>query len=87
MGQWDGGRLCSWPGSRPSIFSPHVEPKQISQEPDDSTAVEVHQVVHDLKGALLLDETVRHVFRIGGGKVKRFDIKSASQLSSIVHGT
>jgi len=48
--------------------------------------VEVHQVVHDLQGALLLDEMVRHVFRIEGGKVKRFDIKSASQLSSIVHG-
>ena len=67
-------------------ISPHVEPKQISQEPDGSTAVEVHQVVHDLQGALLLDEMVRHVFRIEGGKVKRFDIKSASQLSLIVHG-
>jgi len=39
------------------------------------------------RSALLLDETVRHVFRIEGGKVKRFDIKSASQLSSIAHGT
>ncbi len=67
-------------------ISPHVEPKQISQKPDGSTAVEVRQVVHDLQGALLLDEMVRHVFRIEGGKVKRFDIKSASQLSSIVHG-
>ena len=62
-----------------------MEPKQISQTADGATAVEVHQVVHDLNGTLLLEETVLHVFRIEGGKVKRFDIKSASQLSSIVH--
>jgi len=49
-----------------ATISPHVEPKKIIQELDGSTAVEVHQVVHDLKGALLLDETVRHVFRIEG---------------------
>jgi len=69
-----------------TTISPHVEPKEISEEPNGSTAVEVRQVVHDLQGALLLDEMVRHVFRIDGGKVKRFDIESASQLSSIVHG-
>jgi len=69
-----------------TTIDPHVEPKQIGRESDGSTAVEVHQVVRDLQGALLLDEMVRHVFRIEGDKVKRFDIKSASQLSSIVHG-
>ncbi|HEY1856620.1 nuclear transport factor 2 family protein [Acidocella sp.] len=68
-----------------SSISPHVDPMQISQGKDGSTAVEVHQVVHDLKGALLLDETVRHVFHIEGGYVKRFDIEKAGQLSSISH--
>jgi len=47
----------------------------------------VHQVVHDLQGTLLLEETVRHVFRITGGLVSRFDIGSASELSTIAHGT
>jgi hypothetical protein len=70
-----------------TTIDPHVEPTGIRQEPDGSTAVEVHQTVRDLMGAPLLDEMVRHVFRIEGGKVKRFDIKSPSRLSSIVHGT
>jgi hypothetical protein len=69
-----------------ATISPRVEPVRISKDDEGSTAVEVHQVVHDLQGKLLLDETVRHVFRIEGGFVKRFDIRSASQLSSIAHG-
>jgi hypothetical protein len=68
-----------------AAISPHVEPKQITHTADGATSVDVHLVVHDLKGALLLDETVLHVFRVEGGKVKRFDIKSASQLSSVAH--
>jgi hypothetical protein len=70
-----------------STIDPHVEPVQIRQIEDGSTVVEVHQTVRDLQGKLLLDETVRHVFRIAGGYVTRFDIQSASQLSAIVHGT
>jgi hypothetical protein len=70
-----------------ATISPHVAPKQITQTADGATSVEVHQIVHDLKGALLLDEKVLHVFRIEGGKVKRFDIKSASKLSSIAHSS
>jgi len=70
-----------------STIDPHVEPVQISPTEDGSTDVEVHQTVRDLEGKLLLDETVRHVFRIEGGHVTRFDIRSASQLSAIAHGT
>ena len=68
-----------------SAIDPHVEPMQFSRRENGSTVVEVHQVVHDLEGKLLLDETVRHVFRIEGGRVKRFDIENAGQLSSISH--
>lgn len=70
-----------------STIDPHVEPMNFTQDEGGLTVVEVHQVVHDLQGQLLLDETVRHVFRIESGSVSRFDIRSASQLSSIVHGT
>ena len=44
--------------------------------------VEVHQTVRDLEGQPLLDETVRHVFRLESGRVKRFDIQGDSQLST-----
>lgn len=68
-----------------SVIDPHVEPIQISKAADGSIIVEVHQAVRDLAGKLLLDETVVHAFRIEGGYVKRFDIQSASQLSTISH--
>jgi hypothetical protein len=41
--------------------------------------------VHDLEGRLLLDEMVRHVFRIEAGLVTRFDIENAGGLSAISH--
>lgn len=41
--------------------------------------------MHDLTGKLLLDERVRHVFRIEDGLVTRFDIENAGGLSSIAH--
>jgi hypothetical protein len=72
-----------------ATIDPHVEPVQVSQRSDGATAVEVavevHQVVHDLQGALLLDETVRRVFRVENDYVTRFDIQSASRLSPIAH--
>ena len=46
----------------------------------------MHQVVHDLEGTLLLDETVRHVFLVRDGAIARFDIENAGGLSSLAHG-
>jgi hypothetical protein len=48
-------------------------------------AIEVHQVVRDLGGKLLLDETVRHVLHIDQGLVTRFDIENAGGLAAIRH--
>jgi hypothetical protein len=48
-------------------------------------AVEVHQVVHDLEGRILLDEAVRHVCRIEADLITRFDIENAGGSSSIPH--
>ena len=62
-----------------------VEPGEIEQREDGSLAVEVHQVVHDPEGNLLLDETVRHVFRIEDDMITRFDIENAGGLSSLAH--
>ena len=64
---------------------PEVTPLEIAKRDDGATTVEVHQVVRDLEGKLLLDETVRHVFEIDGGLVTRFDIENAGGLSKISH--
>jgi ketosteroid isomerase-like protein len=68
-----------------AAIQPQVHPLQITERGDGVVAVDVHQIVHDLDGKLLLDETVRHVFRIEHGLVTRFDIENAGGLSAISH--
>lgn len=70
-----------------AAIQPQVHPLKITERGDGSVAVEVHQVVHDLAGKLLLDETVCHVFRIEAGLVTRFDIENAGGLSTISHAS
>jgi hypothetical protein len=61
-----------------AMIDPHVEPVGFSRGPEGEIVVEVHQVVHDLNGALLLDQMVGHIFRIEDGLVRRFDIRDAT---------
>ena len=57
------------------ILDPHVDP--VSIEPDETgrVIIEVHQVVRDLKGLVLLDTTVHHAYRFEDGLIKRMDIE------------
>ncbi len=68
-----------------SVIDPHVEPVRIRKAANGSIVVEVNQTVHDLEGKRLLEETIEHAFRLDEGRVTRFDIPSASQLSAISH--
>jgi len=58
-----------------AILDPHVEPTGFSRGPEGEVVVEVHQVVRDLEGNVLVDKMVGHVFQIEDGLVKRFDIR------------
>lgn len=58
-----------------AMVDPHVEPVGFSKGPQGEVIVEVHQTVHDLNGALLLDQMVGHVFTIENGLICRFDIR------------
>ena len=69
-----------------SVIDPHVEPLKIAKAADGSLVVDVHQVVKNLEGQTLIDETVKHAFRLDGGRVQRFDIQSDTQLS-VLSGT
>ena len=65
-----------------AMVDPKVEPVGFSTGPEGEVIVDVHQVVHDLEGKLLVDQMVVHVFRFGngrfeGGLIKRFDIGGA----------
>ncbi len=49
----------------------------------DHLVADVHQVVRNLEGQILIDESVKHAFRIESGRVKRFDIQSDTRLTGI----
>ena len=70
-----------------SVIDPHVEPLKIAKAADGSLVVDVHQVVKNFEGQTLIDETVKHAFRLDGGRVQRFDIQSDTQLTGIHSAT
>lgn len=53
------------------MISPRVEPLRVEREAHDLYVAEVHQVIKDLKGALLADRIVRHAYRLESGKRSR----------------
>ncbi len=68
-----------------AVIDPNVEPVHVGEPTAGSTLVEVHQVVKDLEGNVLLDETIAHRFQIEDDFVTRFDIEGASELFTISH--
>jgi hypothetical protein len=58
-----------------TIVDPHVEPLRIEAGEADRFLVEVHQVVRDLKGILIIDTIVHHAYRICNGLIERMDIE------------
>jgi hypothetical protein len=58
-----------------AILDPHVDPVSIEADEAGRLIVEVHQVVRDLLGLVLLDTTVHHAYRFAGGLIKRMDIE------------
>ncbi len=65
-----------------ALVDPHVEPIRFHRAADGSIIAEVKQVIRDLEGRKLQDQThglqdktVGHVFSMREGKVVRFDIR------------
>ena len=58
-----------------ALINPHVEPLQFNQDESGRINVTVHQVVLDLTGKLLVDETVHHIYKIEDGLVRSMEIK------------
>jgi hypothetical protein len=57
-----------------TTLDPHVEPVSIARDEHGSWVVEVHQVVYDRQGNLLLDTTVYHTYQFRDGLIARMDI-------------
>jgi ketosteroid isomerase-like protein len=77
----EGGRVRGRAGVRDywsrqwSIVDPHVEPVCFATDQAGQTIVEVHQVVRDLAGTTLLDQTVYHVYSIKDGLITSMYIR------------
>ena len=54
---------------------PQVEPVGFKQENDGRIAVTVHQVVHDIGGKLIVDQTLQHVYEIRDGLIRSMEIR------------
>jgi len=58
-----------------NLLNPRVDPVSICDQEDGSTLVDVHQVVRDLAGKLLVDHMVQHIYSIENGLIARMDIR------------
>ena len=57
-----------------TMVSSNVTPLEIDTE-NGTVKIKVHQMVHDLNGKLLADETVYHFFYLRDKKIAEFDVK------------
>ncbi|HEY3990969.1 MAG TPA: nuclear transport factor 2 family protein [Acidobacteriaceae bacterium] len=76
-----GGRLHGrdevreyWRGQWETL-DPKVEPLRVEDVGNGQTVVDVHQVVRDLSGKILVDQSIQHVYVIEDGLIARMDIR------------
>ena len=58
-----------------AVVNPHVDPLSIEPDEDGRMVVEVHQVVKDLNGNVLIDTIVHHAYNIRDGLIERMEIE------------
>jgi hypothetical protein len=58
-----------------SMIDPRVEPVRFEDDEIGRTVVDVHQVVRDLAGNIVVDRIVQHVYSIQNGLIERMDIR------------
>jgi len=64
-----------------AVLDPRVEPLSFAIESDGRIAVDVHQVVHDKRGNLLVDQIIQHVYEIRDGLIQNMEIRN----SALIH--
>jgi hypothetical protein len=79
---WEGGYVAVRHGVRDYWqrqwleIDPKVFPVKISQLEDGRVEVIVHQLVKDLKGNLLMDTGIRHLYTFKNGLIKNMEIEN-----------
>jgi ketosteroid isomerase-like protein len=62
------------------VLDPNVEPKRYTREADRRIAIDVHQVVHDKNGKLVVDHMVQHVYEFRDGLIQSMEIRDAGEV-------
>jgi hypothetical protein len=57
------------------MIDPHVEPVNFREDEPGRITVDVHQVVRDLSGNVMLDRMVQHVYTLRDGLIRSMDIR------------
>jgi hypothetical protein len=57
------------------IVNPQVEPVRFEIDNEGHVVTDVHQVVRNLTGSVLMDRMVQHVYLIRDGLIRRMDIR------------
>jgi hypothetical protein len=76
----EGGRVHGHRGVREywtrqwSMVDPKVDPVHFQKDALGRVVIDVHQVVRNLEGGILIDQMVRHAYVIEGGLIKSMDI-------------
>jgi ketosteroid isomerase-like protein len=77
----EGGRVQGHEGVRDywtrqwTLIDPRVEPRGFSTDEEGRTVVDVHQLVRDMDGNVVVDEMVQHVYVIEEGLVRSMEIR------------
>ncbi len=58
-------------------INPTVEPVGLIERGNGTVEVTVHQIVKDLQGNLMFDGTVKHIYLLQDGLLRRMDIEPA----------
>ena len=56
-------------------INPTVQPVELKERANGTLEITVHQVVKDLRGETLFDGTVKHVYTVQDGLLRRMDIE------------
>ena len=78
----EGGRVHGREGVREywtrqwGMVNSTVEPLSVQADEEGRIVVEVHQMVRDFAGAVLLDQRVHHVYELENGLITRMEINS-----------
>ena len=82
--EWPNGMEGGWVHGREGVraywtrqwtmIDPHVEPTRVERAEDGRVIVDVHQVIRDLNGSVLLDRMVQHVYSINDGLIQHMEI-------------